>query len=209
MSKFRNCPVWLGAFLLVEGCTGKGTLRVEGKIAETSAALSPEQGAPLELGDGALVVESARVAVSEIELEGGRRDQREAELGAAVIDLALDGTPTPVAVDSVEAGSYHTLGLELRTGGPAIVVEGTFDGAPFTHSSGLSPELEFALHPEVNVPSSGEATVGIVFDVATWFVADDGSLLDPSAAAHRDAIEARILATMAARAEIEQADDGD
>lgn len=192
---------------LLAACTESGTLKVESRLGQRSMALAAPASASLELGGGKLVVSSARIKVSEIEFEGGDEDdEREAELGGATIDLALDGTPTAVAGNSVEAGSYHTVGLELRAGSDTIVVEGAFDGRAFTFSSGLNPELEFPLNPEVDVPADGEARVGVTFDVADWFTASDGSVLDPSDGANRGAIETNIMASMAAHAEVETSD---
>ena len=197
----------LTALVALVGCGESGTLRVDSQIAQSSSALASPDGTSLEVGDGTLVIEKAQVSVSEIEFEGGDEDEREAELGSAVIELALDGGPTTVAADSVEAGSYHTLGLELRSGGRSILVEGTYDGSGFSFTSGLNPELEFPLRPEVVVPADGEASVRVTFDLAAWFTTDSGDVLDPRDSASNGAIESRILASMAAHAEIEQEDD--
>jgi hypothetical protein len=147
------------------------------------------------------------VAVSEIEFEGGEEesDELEAEVGGGTIDLALDGSKTEVAASSVESGTYHTLGLELRRSG--ITVEGTYAGNSFTYVSQVAPELEFGLEPAVEVPAGGEASVGVEFDVASWFTAADGSILDPTNEANRPTIEANIRASMAAHAEVEEGDD--
>ncbi|HEX6765920.1 MAG TPA: hypothetical protein VF103_10595 [Polyangiaceae bacterium] len=191
---------------LAAACNGNGNLRVDGRLSEASA--SQESQGSLPLGDGALVIESARVAVSQIEFEGGdeESDELEAEVGGGTIDLALDGSKTEVAANSVDSGVYHTLGMELRS--HAITVEGTYGGTSFTYLSDVSPELEFALKPPVEVPAGGEASVGVEFDVGAWFVAPDGSVLDPTDEANRPTIEGNIMASMAAHAEVEDGDDG-
>jgi hypothetical protein len=195
--------------LALFACGETGKLQVDGELAKTSAALGSEDGSQLELGDGKLVITSASVRVSEIELEGGTEDDElEAELGSGVIRLALDGGPTTVVSDQVDAGSYHTLGLELRGGQGGILVEGTYDDAPFTFDSGLRPELEFPLDPKVVVPPDGQTSVAVTFDVAAWFGDPGGDVLDPSESANQGAIEQRILASMAAHAAIE-AEDGE
>ena len=190
-----------GAF----ACNGNGNLQVDGRLAENSASQGTETSLPL--GDGTLVIERASVAVSEIEFEGGEEesDELEASVGGGTIELALDGSKTKVAADSVESGTYHTLGMELRSGG--IVVVGTYADTAFTYRSDVSPELEFRLEPPVEVPAGGDAAVGVEFDVASWFVGLDGSVLDPTDAANRSAIETNIRSSMAAHAEIED-DDG-
>jgi hypothetical protein len=200
----------LAGFAVLSGChTETGTLRVDSEVAQSSTALTGPEGGTLVLDNGRLTVSRARVAVSEIEFEGGDEDdEREAELGAAVIDLDLDGSLTRVTANSVEAGSYHTLGLELAAGGlgASILVDGTYDGNAFTFRSALNPELEFPLRPEVAVPANGEAAVGVMFDVAAWFTAGDGSAVNPTDGANQSAIESKILASMAAHAAIEQGD---
>ena len=197
----------LAALSLLLGCTESGTLRVDGQLARNSSALVSSDGDRLELGEGSLVIERARIAVSEIEFEGGRDEEREAELGGAVIDLALNGHLTTVAADEVEAGSYHTVGLELRSGGPSIMVEGARDGVRFAFESRMSPELEFPLDPEVVVPPNGEASVGVMFDVAAWFTSSDGTLLSPADGTQQATIENRIRSSMAAHVAIEDEDD--
>jgi hypothetical protein len=186
-------------------CNGNGKLRVDGQLSEASAAQGTEMSLPV--GDGSLVIENASVSVSEIEFEGGEEesDELEAEVGGGTIELALDGSKTEVAANSVESGVYHTLGMELRSKG--ITVHGTWATNSFTYVSEVHPELEFKLSPPVDVPEGGEASVGVEFDLATWFVAADGSVLDPTNEANRPAIDQNILASLAAHAEIE-ADEG-
>jgi hypothetical protein len=190
---------------LAVACNGNGKLRVDGRLSEASAAEG--SGSSLPIGDGNLVIERASVAVSEIEFEGGEEesDELEASVGGGTIDLALDGSKTTIAADTVESGVYHTLGLELR-GSSSITVVGTYDGNAFTYVSGLSPELEFPLRPAVEV-AGGEASVGVEFDVAAWFVVN-GAAVDPSNEANRSLIEDNILASMKAHAEVEEGDDG-
>ena len=91
--------------------------------------------------------------------------------------------------------------MELRSGG--LAVHGTWAGSSFTYVSGVHPELEFKLSPPVDVPEGGEASVGVEFDLASWFVAADGSVLDPTVEANRPAIDENILASLAAHAEVE------
>jgi len=203
----RSSKMW-PVFLVTAfaaACNGNGNLRVDGHLSEASASQGSVGSLPL--GDGTLVVERASVSVSELELEGAEEDsdELEASVGGGTIELALDGSKTKVAANSVESGVYHTLGMELRS--RAIAVEGTYGENSFTYVSDVSPELEFAISPAVEVPAGGEASVGVEFDVASWFVAADGSVLDPTDEANRPAIEENILASMAAHAEVE-GDDG-
>jgi hypothetical protein len=203
--------ILIGSVLsLTAGCNGTGTLKLEGKLSEASVS-EGSSAQSLPVGDGTLVVTSARISVSELEFEGGdESDKMEAELGGGVIDLALDGTPTSVAAESVEAGSYHTFGLELRKGGPgafggaepaSIIVEGTYAGREFSYRSGVAPELEFPI--AIDVPEGGEARAAVPFDVAAWFVGSDGAVLDPADPAARSTIEGQILDSMRKNAAVE------
>jgi hypothetical protein len=212
----KNCSIALVFLALTTGCTETGKLRLDGQIAQSQSALTAGSSAQsLTLGEGALVISRARISVSEIELEGGEEeDELEAEMGPAVIDLNLDGAPTQVAVADVEAGRYHTLGLEFATrtwdGQKAsILVDGSYEGTPFAFRSAWTPEAEFPLSPEVAVPANGEATAGVTFDVASWFSRADGTVIDPTDAASQEAIEGRVMASISAAAAIESGEDDD
>lgn len=199
------CTAYLGAAILLVGCGKTGRLELEGEVGTASQALASD--ATIVLGAGDLVIQSARVSVSEIELEGGkegRLSEREAELGPAEIDLELGGGPTLVATDHVEAGKYHTLGIELVQNGDSILVSGVYRDAPFTWASSMGHEVEFRLDPQVDVPADGEAVAGVVFEVGHWFTSANGAVLDPTDPANQAAIEARILDSLAAHAAIER-----
>ena len=203
----RMSKLWLGLLgaPLAAACNGDGNLRVDGRLAEGTASQGSQESLPV--GDGSLIIERASVSVSEIEFEGGEEesDELEAEVGGGTIDLALDGSKTQVAANSVASGTYHTLGLELRRRG--ITVEGSYGGNSFTYVSDVAPELEFSLKPAVEVPAGGEASASVDFDVASWFTGPSGAVLDPTDEANRPTIEANIRASMAAHAELEEGDD--
>lgn len=206
------------------GCGPTGTVRIDTSLAESAALQGASQvGATLRIptqtpvvSGGGLVIESVRIAVSEVELEGEEEGDEEFEMGERVVSVALDGAPTEIVADRVSAGTYQELGLELMVGGfdefagaePAsILVQGSFDGAAFTYRSTVAPELEFNLASPAEVREGGEARIAVTFDVAAWFLAGDGSALDPRDSANRDWIEGSILASMAAYAEVELGDD--
>ena len=177
--------------MLAVGCgpseTGTLTLR---------SALKPAQ---TQSGD--LVIDRAHVAASEIELEGGKDDEREAEMGESEFDIALDGAATDIAVESVEAGAYHTLGIEFTR----IEVDGTYQGRSFSFAADLTPEVEFPIDPELDVPVAGQASASIAFDVAKWF---DGA--DPTDAGSQGAIEQNITTALGELGVIEdEANDDD
>ena len=200
--KYCSLLIMTGVVALT-GCAGTGDVTVESHVSEeTMAMMTASASSALELEGGLLVVDGARIAVSEIEIECCEEgdEEREAELGAAVIDVNVDGQPTMVTMGSVESGEYTTIGFELNSRTATIAVDGVYDGEPFTYTTLWKPELEFALDPPVDVPENGQATVGVTFDVAAWFLRADGTAIDPTDSSNHAAIEQRIVAAMTAQA---------
>lgn len=199
------------------GCGGSGTVHVDTTLAQSAALTNASQaGSTLTLPGDTLVIERVRIAVSEVELEGKDEGDAEFEMGARIVGVALDGSPTEVAVESVPEGSYETLGLELTRnsgdfGTPAasILVEGSWEGSAFEYRSDVAPELEFHLDAPAVVKDGGDARISITFDVAAWFLDASGAALDPTDAANRDTIESSIRSSMAAHAEVEDGEDDD
>lgn len=142
-----------------------------------------------------LTISLARVSFAEVEVEGGTaEDDRDGDVKDVALELGFEGAAVGIVVPEVEVGTYHTLGLELS----GILIEGTVRGNAFSFTNTLAPEIKLALEPEIDVPASGSAEISISIDVASWFVAEDSSLLDPSSVDHRSAIEARIIASLMA-----------
>jgi len=202
--------------LLPVGCGESGKLRV---VSQLSSPLGLASANRLDIG-GILTIERVRLAVGELEFEGGKDEERESELGAALIEVAVDGSATQVAAKNVDAGKYEIIGVGLKPGGDgdrfadfrdpkaSILVEGTYDGIAFTWRSNIKPEAEFPIDPPINVPANGEASVSISFDVAAWFTAADGAALDPTDSANQTVIEEAIMASLRASA-VEFEKDGD
>ena len=142
-------------------------------------------------------------------------------MGEGVVEIARDGSATPIVIQAVPAGTYAEFGIEIMVadasasgamadfGGaqPAsILVEGSYDDAPFTYRSTVAPELEWPLSPPAEVVDGGEARISVTFDVAAWFLAGDGSALDPADPGSRNTIEGNIRNSMAAYTEPEDDD---
>lgn len=65
----------------------------------------------------------------------------------------------------------------------SILVEGSFNGAPFVYTSDLNEDQEIDLIPPLVVGSAEEeVNVTLALDIASWFVRSDGSLVHPSTA---------------------------
>jgi hypothetical protein len=173
----------VSAVVFLAACGGaQGVVEIEG-VALTQT-----------LPDG-LSISRARISLAELEIEGGtEEDDRDADLKSVELEIALAGAGSPIRVESVEAGTYHTLGLEIS----GILVEGTVRGETFSFTSSIAQELTLALDPEVDVGEAGSAAVAVSFDIASWFQNEDGSILDPNNAGDQKVIEARILSSMTA-----------
>jgi hypothetical protein len=208
-------------FAAVAGC--QGGVSVEGGLpddTQTREGMTLDGVLRIDRNGEELVVERARILLSELEIEG-RTESSEVEIGARALELGLDGSSTEIAFEDVMAGTYEEMSLELARGGQisgdasegfgdqdSIVVEGSFGGQPFTYRSGYAPELEFELDG-LRVKDGDVATVTITFDVGDWFVDEGGQILDPSDAANHDAIEANIRESVAAHVEDDEDEEDD
>ena len=61
--------------------------------------------------------------------------------------------------------------------GVSIKVTGTFNGAPFTFTTGLTTEVEMELSTPIEVQTAGPTDITIFMDVTGWFLAEGGSSL--------------------------------
>jgi hypothetical protein len=140
-------------------------------------------------------------------LEGEEDSCEEFEMQPSLLDLPLDGSGIAQAfeITGVPAGFYDEVEFEVHTpesdpgddafllanpdfAGISIRVTGTYDdglggGAqPFTFTSNLSQEQEYALVPPIEVGSAMTANVTLQVDVTSWFVDQGGTVIDPSTA---------------------------
>ena len=122
--------------------------------------------------------------------------------GPMLLPLPLDGSVDyVVAINDVPADTYDEVEFEihkLESDSPAdmdfinanpdfadvsIRTEGTFNGNPFVFLSDLSQDQEYDLVPPLVVDGSASAVnLTLSIDVTTWFVAPDGTLIDPETA---------------------------
>lgn len=162
--------------------------------------------APISDGTNTLDVTSVRVVLREVELKGAETTDCDAEpdgcesfeTGPIVVDLPVDGSTTQDVSIQIPAGTYDEVEFDIHEvseadgafltanpelAGKSIVVEGTFNGEPFTFETNMSQEQEFELSPPLVVADGDAATnVTIRFDVSTWFLDGQGNLFDPSTA---------------------------
>lgn len=130
--------------------------------------------------------------------------------GAAVLDLDMTGAPTNLAIAGIFEGTYDVLGIhfhkankheaagfapeviaDFTTGGNYnIVIDGTWNGAPFQYRGSQSFNGHYAIAPAL-VVAAVDADGGVVittltveFDLSGWFFGqrgnNGGQLLDPN-----------------------------
>ena len=148
---------------------------------------------------------------------GSGRDPNcpEIEIGPFLVDLPLTGGVRSAISAQIPAGSYHEIEFDIEpvddsnAGARAffaanpdiprnrsIVIQGTFNGQPFTFMSASRFELELEFQPNL-VVGAGGTNVTIDVDVSSWF-RSGATLLNPIDPAAAAAIESRILASFAA-----------
>jgi hypothetical protein len=65
----------------------------------------------------------------------------------------------------------------------SIKATGTYNGAPFTFTTGLDAEQEIALVPPITTDGATPASITLLVDVSSWFKTADGTgLVDPATA---------------------------
>jgi hypothetical protein len=129
-------------------------------------------------------------------------DCAEIEVGPLLVDLPLGvGGAARTVTASVPAGTYDEVKFKIREpdddtaadrafvadhpefAHTSIEVEGSFNGTPFTFTSGLEAELKLELSPPLVVDASGTADLTLFADLGAWFRDAGGSLIDPASAA--------------------------
>jgi hypothetical protein len=153
-----------------------------------------------------------RLSVSSLKLEGPAAgvDAGAVEIneGPFLVDLsgtALAGSIEQVFDTSVPAGSYREFSLtiapsttavlgDLATKGDSLIIDGSFNGAPFSFTS----KTTFTEKKEGTFTvGDGTGNITLEIDASTWF-GTAAAPLDPSIAANAPAIEANILASFKA-----------
>jgi hypothetical protein len=196
------------ACALVCACSGSSQSSDKLSLSVQGAALPADAGT-------AAAISRIRLSVASLKLEGpadgadaGVIQEIEISGGPFLVDLsgtALSGSLQQVFDTDVPAGSYRELSVtiapatgaalgDLAAQGDSLIVDGTFNGAPFSFSSKLT----------VTEKKEGTFTVGadsnnvtLSFDSSGWF-GTAAAPLDPAVAANAPAIEANIAASLSA-----------
>jgi hypothetical protein len=211
------------AFAVICGCSA-------GKSGSSQLSLSVKSNA-LSAADAGTAASAAvsriRISVASLKLEGpaagadaGLVQDVEISEGPFLVDLsgaALAGSIEQVFDTSVPAGSYGEFSLsiapataaalgDLATQGVSLIVDGAFNGAPFTFTS----KMAFSEKKEGTFTvGDGTSNITLAIDPSTWF-GTAAAPLDPTVAANSAAIEANIQASFKAfRDDNRNGDDDD
>lgn len=79
---------------------------------------------------------------------------------------------------------------DFKSSGATLLVDGSWNGAPYTFSAAFEAEQETAA--SLTVTDGTQVSLALVIDAAGWFVDSAGSALDPTDAANHDAIVANM-----------------
>lgn len=200
--------------LAAAACAGgaKDSVTLSARLGTTAGDALPVTGGAAQVAPG-MELTRARIAVRRLRVE--RKDagtEVEISQGPLLLDVsgdALSGALLELVTGKVPAGTYDELKVDIHRvesapagsfddlvqRGASVLLEGTIDGQPFTFASALEAELEHEGQFELGTASSN---ITLDIDASKWFVAADGSRLDPRESPARAAIEANIAASFRA-----------
>ena len=165
------------------------------------------------LGANTLVLTDVQLVARNIELQrqgkdvtcendmNHEEDCEELNVGPVLLDLSLAPGASQSFSVQVPAGTYDKAELHIHQvssgdaadaaflsanpgfDGVSIKATGTFNGTPFTYTTGLDAEQESAISPPLTTDGSTPASVTLFVDVSSWFKTGDGTgLVDPATA---------------------------
>jgi hypothetical protein len=127
---------------------------------------------------------------------GNDSDCEDVARNPLLVNVPVDDAVHTVISVPVPEGTYTKLEAKLEPPSPATIaalgaptdmtgnsvrVEGTYKGTPFVFIAPLRADLEFEFNPPLVVDASTKnATVNV--DVTRWFIAPNGSVIDPTSA---------------------------
>lgn len=139
-----------------------------------------------------------------------RRDcDDDVEIGPFLIDLPLTAGVTPALSLDVPPGTYEELELVLHTpddddaedraflvANPGFrrisaIVEGTFNGQPFTYVTRARAKYELEFEPPITIGPDGDR-ITVDVNVGAWFARRGGGLISPLEASMPGAARARV-----------------
>jgi hypothetical protein len=129
---------------------------------------------------------------------GGDDDCGHVKAAPATIDLPLSGDVVTVPADALPAGTFREIEVRFAS----LHLTGTFDGQAFDTTIPVNVKGEIEFETPLVVSAGVATTITVAVPVADWFVAADGSLVDPSTIATSPTLlsqfRGRIAATLRA-----------
>lgn len=129
-------------------------------------------------------------------------------MGPFLVDLPLNGTVEHQFTATVDTGTYTEakfqihkpegsndvafLALHPEFDGVSVRVTGTYNGAPFTFTTGVTDVQEVEFDPPL-VVTEGTVSFTVTVDLSGWFRGESGALVDP-ATAIGDGVNASLVA---------------
>ncbi len=144
---------------------------------------------------------------------GGQGESDEVKVGPCFVDLTGDklgaGTDavSPVCAADIPAGTYRELEVDIGPvaalaaagvaglsgmNGRSVIIDGSFNGTAFSFQSTL--DVRQKTEATITVGASNNVTISL--DLAGWFTAPGGGVLDPNVAGNQSAIEDNIRASI-------------
>lgn len=163
----------------------------------TSLPTSLPHGVAVTSGENTMVITEVLMTLEDIDLEGKVGSPNIEGPVLVRLNLAGDGLGTPIEIE-VPPDTYKEISFDISVpdgGEPAQVrflerhpymsdvsmrIRGTFNSSQFDFGLDLRGDLEIPFKPLLRVESGQKSlNVEIQFDVASWFVREDGTLMDP------------------------------
>lgn len=141
-------------------------------------------------------------AVTGDDNDANEDDCAELQLAPSIVDLPVSGNVVNALSVSVPEGTYSALEAKLRPvrsgsdrglgsstfltahpdlDGVSVLVQGTFNGNPFTYAGAVSTGVERNFSPPLAV-TTDPLNLTVDVDLATWFRSSTGALIDPRSA---------------------------
>lgn len=125
-------------------------------------------------GDSTCAQLQSEATAFTVPLDGGTEAQIESRVGLGLYDEISFRLVTASASDTALPDTLS--GLE----GGSVLVQGSFNGEPFTVTRDVTGTVRFPLSPGLDITGSvNAANVTLSATVTAWYLLDDGTVLDP------------------------------
>jgi len=184
--------------------TGRLTVQLAGRTASTAAPMLETAEDVLTITSVQVVARKIRLERADDGCGSGEPADGESatpecadlRLDPTLLEPPLDGTTEVTFSVDLPEGTYQSMMLQIHKpsdanedaaflvdhpdfAGLSIKVVGTFNGQDFTFESGITAVIEIALDTPVDIDADTPTAVTLALDVAAWFAAEGGGLLNP------------------------------